>query len=103
MNETMIERAGRVIYENGGGQMLAASGGAFGYVPPWQEVDPIWKEVFQKTGRAVIEALRETTGEMKDAGAETLLVYREPEGWVPSLDGQPSKAWQAMIDAALRD
>lgn len=57
----------------------------------WQE----WSGV----ARSVIEAMRDPTGEMIDAGAETY----EAEPWVTgcSLDGQPSKAWRAMVDAAL--
>lgn len=45
--------------------------------------------------KAVIEAIREPTGSMIDAGAASL-------GNVPSRpvwDGFPSKTWRAMIDA----
>lgn len=47
---------------------------------------------------AAIAAMREPSGAMKDAGAESLW----PETG-PSLNGQPSLCWLAMIDAALAE
>jgi hypothetical protein len=60
----------------------------------------------------LIDALREAgfafvpiepTGEMKDAGAETYGVHEPAIGSLPlsTINGQPSKAWRAMIKAAL--
>ena len=50
--------------------------------------------------RAAIKSMREPTGKMKDAGHYT---YEQSSPWITgcSLDGQPSKAWRAMIDAAM--
>lgn len=53
---------------------------------------------------AAIAAMREPTGEMKDAGAETYGLGNSvigPAG--AALVGQPTKAYQAMIDKALED
>ena len=49
--------------------------------------------------RAAIEAMREPTGLMKDAGAESFEFGSDD---CASLNGQPSKAWRAMIDEALK-
>jgi hypothetical protein len=50
--------------------------------------------------RRVIEALREPSGDMIDAGAES---FEFREDFKPSLDGHPTKAWQAMCDAILKE
>jgi hypothetical protein len=49
--------------------------------------------------RAAAAVLREPSGDMIDAGAEAF----EFIGMRPSLDGQPSKAWRAMVDAILNE
>lgn len=60
-----------------------------------------WKK-FDLCARYVLTAMREPTGDMKDAGAETFGVGNTAIGLlVKVLDGQPSKVWRAMIDAAL--
>jgi len=49
----------------------------------------------------VLMAMREPTGLMKDAGAASYGIGNTAIGLpVTVLDGQPSKAWRAMIDAA---
>ncbi len=54
--------------------------------------------------KCAIAAMREPTGRMKDAGAETYGIGDAAIGLpVSILDGQPSKAYRAMIDAALLD
>lgn len=54
--------------------------------------------------RAVIAALREPTGAMKDAGAASYGIHTPAIGSLPLevIDGQPTKAWTAMIDEALK-
>jgi hypothetical protein len=50
-----------------------------------------------------IAAMREPTGAMKDAGALSYGIGDTAIGqWTIALDGQPTKAWRAMIDEALR-
>lgn len=53
--------------------------------------------------RAAIAAMREPTGAMIEAGAKTYGVSTPAIGSLPLtvVDGQPSKAYRAMIDAAL--
>lgn len=58
---------------------------------------PIWR-YYESHAIAAITAMREPTGEMIDGGAESLWTLRGPD-----LNGQPSKCWRAMINAALRD
>jgi hypothetical protein len=55
-----------------------------------------------KTADAALAALRDPTGAMIDAGAKTYGVHDTAIGSLPlsTIDGQPSKAWQVMIDAA---
>lgn len=54
--------------------------------------------------RAALAALRDPTGEMVDAGARTYGVPTPAIGSLPLsvIDGQPSKAWRAMIDEACK-
>lgn len=47
---------------------------------------------------AAIAAMHEPTGNMIDAGAGSYKM----DGIRVSVDGQPSAAWRAMIDAALK-
>ena len=63
----------------------------------------LWAEYEQKA-RAAIAAMREPTGEMVDAGAASYGVPTPAIGSLPLsvIDGQPTKAWRAMIDEALR-
>ena len=65
----------------------------------------LWPEAREyafRTADAVLAALREPTGAMIDAGADTYGVHDTAIGSLPltTIDGQPSKAWRAMIDAA---
>jgi hypothetical protein len=54
--------------------------------------------------RAAIMAMREPSGPMKEAGAMTYGIHTPTIGSLPLtlIDGQPTKAYQAMIDEALR-
>jgi hypothetical protein len=65
---------------------------------------PIW-QLFAEDVRAVLGAIREPTGPMRDAGAATYGVSAPAIGSLPLsvIDGQPSKAWRAMVDAALKE
>ena len=58
----------------------------------------------EEYARAAIAAMREPTGEMKDAGADSYGVPAPAIGSLPLsvINGQPTKAWQAMIDEALK-
>ena len=52
----------------------------------------------QETACVAIRAMREPTGAMIDAGAESFVSVNPP-----NITGQPSAAWRAMIDKALGD
>lgn len=54
---------------------------------------PLSIQEAEELARTVIWAIREPSGEMKDAGAFTF------DG---NLTGQPTRCWQAMIDQALK-
>jgi hypothetical protein len=56
------------------------------------------QNVAREKARNAIAAMREPTGEMIDAGAGSVVIAGFGRF---SLEGQPSKAWRAMIDAAL--
>lgn len=60
-------------------------------------------DTMRAQARAAIAAMREPTGEMKDAGADSYGVPTPAIGSLPLsvISGQPTKAWKAMIDAAL--
>lgn len=65
----------------------------------------IWNERcvdnwLQEFARVAIKEMREPTGDMIDAGAESFGGYI-PGTYNVSVDRQPSKSWVAMIDAAL--
>ena len=69
----------------------------------------------REVARRVMEAMRDPTGDMIDAGAATvglppafelnLCNVRSDiaDILIGCLDGQPSKTWRAMIDEALRE
>jgi hypothetical protein len=63
---------------------------------PWAETQEHDRIRLRSLVRAALEALMEPTGEMKDAGAES---YGVP----PSIVGQPTKAWQAMLRKVLEE
>ena len=83
----MVERAKKAVEECG---------------IDWQDWDGNYgiADKFGLIVRAVLAAIREPTGEMIDAGADSFEFPDGPFGR-PSLIGQPSKTWRAMIDAAL--
>ena len=56
------------------------------------------QEGYREMARAAIEAMREPTGSMVDAGARSVEIVGFGRF---SLQGQPSKAWRTMVDAAL--
>lgn len=65
-----------------------------------QEHQWIDRHILPMMARVVLEAVREPTGDMIDAGAEAFVLN---EAGQPTVDGQPSAAWRAMIDALLSD
>lgn len=58
---------------------------------------------FRWQARAAITAMRDPTVPMRHAGADTFGITTPRIGPLPAevIDGQPTKAWQAMIDEAL--
>jgi hypothetical protein len=79
----MIERVAKAIWDDACPGMT------------WGEIDRL---TYRGWAQAAIEAMREPTGEMIDAGAGSVVIVGFGRF---SLEGQPSKAWRAMIDAAL--
>ena len=57
----------------------------------WDELKPHWHEVFREQARAAIEAMREPTKRMVDAGRDE-----------DTLTGAIASVWAVMIDAALK-
>jgi hypothetical protein len=94
----MVGRAARAAFE------YFRSNFWVDYTPAWEEQTTADREPWIAAQRAAIAALREPTGEMKDVGAATYGVHNTHIGPLPNavIDGQPSKAWRAMIDEALR-
>ena len=62
----------------------------------WGALDAEAREQWREDASTIIAAMREPTGSMIDAGALSFDLSGRS-----ALDGQPSKCWQAMIDAAL--
>ena len=97
----MMDRVARVIiaelYSDGCAQSIEENGLII--VPPhlWVEARCIARSIFLE--------MREPTGSMKDEGAGTYGIGRIAIGSLPLsvIEGQPTKAWQAMIDCALED
>jgi hypothetical protein len=93
----MVERVARAIWQESVGPAQW---------PEWDTWAPdAWSKVRSRAqARAALVALFEPTGGMKDAGAETYGLGNSvigPAG--AALVGQPTKAYQAMIDKALED
>lgn len=90
---SMVERVARTIHEHHAFECI-------GEDTPWDEVNEVFEQAqddYRKVARAVIEAMREPTDEIKEAGSG--FIY---EAWG---DGKiiAAEAWEAMIDAALKD
>lgn len=100
MNEDVEKLAMIIAYRYNGWHLFTPT---TDLVRAWNINPQSEKEKFQGAARAVLEGMREPTGEMIDAGEKTLMTYSETDGWTKSLDGQPSKAWRAMIDELLKD
>ena len=102
MQNDMIERVARVIAYHLHDQRSDKVEKVFS-----KPTHAIVARAYRLIARAAIEAMREPTGEMKDAGAETFGLPKNGIyiGPIPkdTLDGQPSKAWRAMIDEILRE
>lgn len=62
--------------------------------PGWESLDDAEKEMWRIRARAAIEAMREPTGKMVDAGEDILIGYDAPS-WI-SAD-----IYRALIDCAL--
>lgn len=77
----MIERVAKAIYEGRNGARAVA----------WGRRDAAHKEPYLKDARAAIEAMRETTRQMRYAG----IAAGEESGH------SVTTTWSAMIDAAL--
>ena len=58
---------------------------------------PYAKVMIDAAARAAIEAMREPTSDMINAGADTFTFDQGK----PNISGQPTKAWQAMIDVLI--
>jgi hypothetical protein len=102
----MIERAARIIdrfaFED---TPTVDDPGAFAHVIPRDDAErQLRQTVARFQAKRIITAMREPTPGMVDAGAETYGIETPHIGNLPVtvVDGQPSKAWRAMIDEALK-
>lgn len=89
----MVERVARAVCK------------ANGTDPDNDDFPPCDWRNYVPEANAAIAAMREPTGAMIDAGANSYGVPTPAIGSLPLsvLNGQPSKAWKTMIDEALRD
>ena len=84
----MVERVARAIYEDD-------FGGPDRTPTPWAERDEEFRETVRSNARAAIQAMREPTSAMVEAADSR----RDPRnGWLGAIS-----AWEAMIDAALKE
>lgn len=94
MSETMIQRVARALYES-----KAIPG------DDWATESEVHREFCRRQARVAIEAMREPTQAMLDAGAdhmhEAIDFSPEPGEGIDGYDVSP--VWDAMIDAALTD
>lgn len=95
MSDSMVERVARAIAER---QFLDADPEA----DVTGRVDMAWR-AFVPHARAAIEAMHEPTPEMADAGWETFPFSPGSETHAMAGGASPTKAWGAMIDAALSE
>jgi hypothetical protein len=95
MTNSMIERVARALYERARNPAAPAEGG---YVsndePPYTTLDGKWN--LSDMARAAIEAMREPTEAMVTAGGHAALDS-------VSQRADARDAWEAMIDAALKE
>jgi len=91
MSNEMIERIAKAMYDSNQ------------FARPLEK-SPNWVEHYRRQARAAISAMREPTDAMKHAGADSYGIQTPAIGTLPLsvIDGQPSKAWRAMIDEALK-
>lgn len=88
----MVEKVARTLHRH------AEKTGAWWV--PWDLTADNLQDRWREEARVAIEAMRESTQAMVDAGEETAYVERGyPSDW---MGGGSDKVWQAMIDEALR-
>lgn len=91
MAESMIERVARALHDAWLSEAATIQDmHANGPFPPWEEKSAETKARFYISARAAIEAMREPTEEMKDAG------------WF-FAGSESGECFSAMIDAALKE
>jgi len=96
-NPTMIEAVARAIHE---GMCSALAGKTDHGLPSWETKEGISRDILLAGSRAAIEAMREPTAAMSDAGGRVEFPAGE---WNYSIDYAADEAWRAMIDAALAE
>ena len=98
----MVERLAQSGYERRQRRMKE-SGAVMGRECPWDELPETIKNEMRSDARSDIEAMREPTIAMRDAGMNMLLPQTKPHA--PELEPMYRDAaqlsWAAMIDAAL--
>ena len=103
----MIERVARAIYEARDINPLR-----FGNGEPWDTTLEWYRLVAMAQARAVLEAMREPTGAMVDAGH--VVIHEQGPPWlceadrtkpyhVISMPEDVAQRWRQMIGAALQD
>lgn len=89
-DESMVERVGLAAYN-------AAENGFRAFDREKEDIQDYLRAKIAFIGRAAIQAMREPTAEMRQAGMHEHAVTADPE----DMD-QVSDAYTAMIDAALK-
>jgi hypothetical protein len=96
MADDMIERAAKVAYQT----WQKAQG--FGAFPPWPDIPPMTKALYISVQRAAIEAMREPTEAMIDAGERVSARVGAIDCHTQiDLPASPAEVWCAMIDAVI--
>lgn len=103
MTQTMSERVARALCEDPDPDKIIYTG-AFtvetlrGEQCRVEVGKPAWR-FYEKRSRRIIEAMREPTKDMGEAGSKAVMEYHE--AYVS--EGDAETAWCAMIDAALKE
>ncbi len=101
---TTIERVARIICEEGPDAVIYGAttvANIAGRIARIQYGEPAWR-LYEKRARRIIEAIREPTDKMVNAGAAMVVNEGEEDGGHICI-ADPDTIFMAMIDAALEE
>jgi hypothetical protein len=67
----------------------------------WANLDPYDKDMWRSAARAAIEAMREPTVDMAEAGDRSFERDEDSSGDYRIYDADAGKCWRVMVDKAL--